>query len=73
MTARPFPTSSCAARSRGKSSSSYLKQHVLGAYFAVNASAKEFPVLQRLIRHKKDLAGKEIQLQDPTFAIKGFL
>ncbi len=51
----------------------YLKQKVLRAYFAINTSAKEFPILQRLIRHKKDLTGKEAQLQDPTFAMKGLL
>lgn len=51
----------------------YLKQKVLRAYFAVNTGSKEFPILQRLIRLKKDLAGKEAQLQDPTFAIEGFV
>jgi len=51
----------------------YLKQNVLTAYFAINTGSKEFPALQRLIRGKKDLAGKEVQLQDPTFAIKGLL
>jgi NADPH-dependent 2,4-dienoyl-CoA reductase/sulfur reductase-like enzyme len=51
----------------------YLKERVLTAYFAVNTSSKEFPVLQRLIRLKKNLIGKEAQLQDPTFAIKALL
>jgi NADPH-dependent 2,4-dienoyl-CoA reductase/sulfur reductase-like enzyme len=51
----------------------YLKQNVLTAYFAINTGSKEFPTLQRLIRAKKDLTGKEAQLQDPTFAIKGLL
>jgi 3-phenylpropionate/trans-cinnamate dioxygenase ferredoxin reductase component len=51
----------------------YLKQHILTAYFAINTSSKEFPVLQRLIRGKKDLTGQEIQLQNPTFALKGLL
>lgn len=46
---------------------------VLTAYFAVNTSSKEFPVLQRLIRLKKNLTGKEAQLQDPTFATKALL
>ena len=41
------------------------------AYFAINTSAKDFPMLQRPIRGKKDLGGKETQLQDPTFPIKG--
>ncbi|MGH7229854.1 MAG: NAD(P)/FAD-dependent oxidoreductase [Nitrospiraceae bacterium] len=48
----------------------YLKQHALHAYFAVNASAKDFPPLQRLIRQKKNLSGKEAQLQDPAISIK---
>ena len=51
----------------------YLKRHILTAYFAVNASSKEFPILQHLIRHKRDLAGRELQLQDPTDALKGLL
>jgi len=48
----------------------YLKRNILRAYFAINTSSKDFPILQRLIRQKKDLTGKESQLQDPTFAIK---
>lgn len=51
----------------------YLKQHALTAYFAINTGAKEFPALQRLIRTKKDLTGKEAQLRDPTVAMKGLL
>jgi NADPH-dependent 2,4-dienoyl-CoA reductase/sulfur reductase-like enzyme len=51
----------------------FLKQHVLTAYFAVNAGAKDFGALQRLIRGKKDLSGKEVQLQDPTVAVKTLL
>lgn len=44
----------------------YLKQHTLTAYFAINAAAKDFPPLQRLIKQHKDLGGKESQLQDPS-------
>jgi len=51
----------------------YFKQDVLSAYFAINASSKEFPPLQGLIRQKKNLTGKEAQLQDATFALKGLL
>jgi hypothetical protein len=43
---------------------------VLAAYFAINASAKDFPPLQRLIRQKTDLRGKEAQFQDPTIPLK---
>ncbi len=51
----------------------YLKQHALKAYFAINANAKELPALQRLIKSKTDLRGKEVQLQDPTVAVKSLL
>jgi NADPH-dependent 2,4-dienoyl-CoA reductase/sulfur reductase-like enzyme len=49
----------------------YLKRHVLRAYFAINTGPAEFGMLQRLIRQKRDLTGREEQLQDPRFAIKG--
>jgi NADPH-dependent 2,4-dienoyl-CoA reductase/sulfur reductase-like enzyme len=48
----------------------YLKQRRLTAYFAVNPSSKDLPVLQRLIRQKTDLSGKEPRLQDPAIALK---
>jgi hypothetical protein len=48
----------------------YLKQHALGAYFAVNINARELPLLQRLIREKTRLSGKEAQLQDPMVPLK---
>lgn len=51
----------------------YLKQHALRAYFAVNGSAKDFPTLQRLIRSKRDLSGKESHLQDPAASLKSLL
>ena len=51
----------------------YLKQGVLTAYFAMNTIAKDFPALQRLIRQKTDLRGKEAQLRDPTVSIKALL
>ncbi len=51
----------------------YLKQKRLRAYFAVNTGSKEFPFLQRLIRQKKDLTGKESLLRDPTIPIKGLV
>ena len=50
----------------------YLKQHALRAYFAINASAKDFPPLQKLIRQKRYLEGKEQQLQDPQISLKSF-
>jgi len=51
----------------------YLKEKVLKAYFAINTRSKEFPSLQRLIKQKKDLTGKEAQLQDPSVPIKSLL
>ena len=51
----------------------YLKENVLKPYFAINTGAKEFPSLQRLIKNKKDLTGKEAQLQNPSVLIKSLL
>lgn len=51
----------------------YLKNHVLRAYFAINASKREFPKLQRLIRQAVDLTGKDEQLSDPSFELKSLL
>jgi 3-phenylpropionate/trans-cinnamate dioxygenase ferredoxin reductase subunit len=51
----------------------FLKQHVLTAYFAVNTGSRDFLAMQRLIRGKKDLSGKEAQLRDPTVAVKTLL
>lgn len=48
----------------------YLKERRLRAYFAVNAKAKDFPLLQRLIKQRTDLAGKEDSLQDPAVPLK---
>lgn len=51
----------------------YLKQQTLRAYFAVNASGKDFPPLQRLIKSQKDLTGKEHLLQDPHVSLNSVL
>lgn len=51
----------------------YLKEHRLRAYFAVNANAKDFQPLQRLIRSGKDLSGQELQLQDAAVPVKTLL
>ena len=48
----------------------YLKEKILRAYFAVNTGAKDFPALQKLIKQKKDLSGKEAQLRDPSVPVK---
>lgn len=51
----------------------FLKQKVLTAYFAVNTGAKDFLALQRLIRGKQDISGKETQLQDSAVPVKSLL
>jgi len=51
----------------------YLKEHSLRAYFAIDTGSKDFLSLQRLIKNRKDLSGKEVQLQDPSVPIKSFL
>lgn len=50
-----------------------LKESVLRTYFAINTSSKEFTALQRLIRLRKDLVGRQAHLRDPAFAIKKLL
>jgi hypothetical protein len=39
------------------------------AYYAVNYKRKQYVPLQNLIKSKMDLAGREAQLQDPTFDV----
>ncbi len=51
----------------------YLKQGALRAYFAINGDSKELPILQRLIRARTSLVGREEQLQDPGIAVDGLL
>ncbi|MCH8191455.1 MAG: NAD(P)/FAD-dependent oxidoreductase [Chloroflexi bacterium] len=51
----------------------YLKDGLLRAYFAVNTPAREYPIFQRLIKRKKDLAGSIAELQDPSFSVRSLL
>jgi NADPH-dependent 2,4-dienoyl-CoA reductase/sulfur reductase-like enzyme len=51
----------------------YLQDGRLRAYFAINGNAKDFPILQRLIRGKKDLASKIAALEDPDFSLRDLL
>lgn len=51
----------------------YLKQHRLKAYFAINANNKDLPPLQKLIKNKTDLTGRETVLQDQTVTLKSLL
>ncbi len=51
----------------------YLKDDRLTAYFAINSNSREFPRLQRLIRNRTNLAGKDDALRDPDFDLKTLL
>ena len=51
----------------------YLKKKILRAYFAVNTGAKDCPALQKLIKHRKVLLGKEDQLRDPWVPVNSLL
>lgn len=51
----------------------YLRAGALKAYFAVNGESRDLPILQRLIRTRKTLVGREAQLRDPGFAIGSLL
>ena len=51
----------------------YLKQHRLMAYFAINANNKDLPPLQKLIKNKTDLTGRETALQDSDVQLKTLL
>lgn len=51
----------------------YLKNDTLRAYFAINASSREFPRLQKLIRRSVDLGGRDDELKDPSFDLKALL
>jgi NADPH-dependent 2,4-dienoyl-CoA reductase/sulfur reductase-like enzyme len=51
----------------------YMKDGLLTAYFAVNVEAREFSVFRRLILMKKDLAGREAELEDPATELRPLL
>jgi hypothetical protein len=51
----------------------YMRAGALKAYFAVNGDSTDLPILQRLIRTRKTLVGREPQLRDPAFAIESLL
>jgi NADPH-dependent 2,4-dienoyl-CoA reductase/sulfur reductase-like enzyme len=51
----------------------YLKDDRLTAYFAINSNSREFPRLQRLIRNRTNLAGKDGALRDRDFDLKTLL
>jgi hypothetical protein len=51
----------------------YLKKNCLTAYFAVNTKSREYPKLQKLIRQRIDLEGRDDELRDPAFDLKTLL
>ena len=51
----------------------FLKEDRLTAYFAVNSEQREFIPMQRLIRRKIDLSGRDAQLQDRSFNLRDLL
>ncbi|HLE82201.1 MAG TPA: FAD-dependent oxidoreductase [Dehalococcoidia bacterium] len=51
----------------------YVKLGILRAYLAINASQREFPPLQRMIRRKVDLSAKAAQIQDPGVELRSLL
>lgn len=51
----------------------YLAGDVLRAYLAVNASSREYPRLQTLIRRRVPLAGRDGELADPAFDLRTLL
>jgi len=51
----------------------YTQRGCLTAFFAVNASTREFPILRRLIQGHQSIAGRELELQDPAFNLRSLL
>lgn len=51
----------------------YLAGDILRAYLAVNASSREYPKLQKLIRRGVSLVGKDGELADPLCDLKTLL
>ena len=43
------------------------------AYFAINANNKDLPPLQKLIKNRTDLTGRETALQDQSLPLKSLL
>jgi NADPH-dependent 2,4-dienoyl-CoA reductase/sulfur reductase-like enzyme len=51
----------------------YLKDGVLTAYFAVNTDFREFSMLRRLIRMKKDVSTNKAELEDREFNLRSLV
>jgi hypothetical protein len=50
-----------------------MKKGAVTAYFAVNTEAREFSSLRRLILAHKDLTGREADLTNREFNLRGLL
>lgn len=51
----------------------YLKERRLRAYLAVNAAQRDFLPLQRMIRRRVDLSGKQAQLADTAVELRSLV
>lgn len=51
----------------------YLRDDRLTAFFGINASTRDLGSLRRLIQTKQDLSGREADLQDSAFNLRGLL
>jgi 3-phenylpropionate/trans-cinnamate dioxygenase ferredoxin reductase subunit len=57
----------------GSFMSMYTKKGYLTAFFAINASPRDFAVIRRLIQTHAEISGMEAQLQDLEFNLRGLL
>ena len=48
----------------------YLREGVMTAYFAVNTETREFSVARRLVRARKNVAGREADIDNPAFSLR---
>lgn len=48
----------------------YLREGVMTAYFAVNTETREFSVARRLVRARKNVAGRETDIENPAFSLR---
>lgn len=51
----------------------YLKNDVMTAYFAINASKVEYQTLGKIIESRRNLKGNEEHMEDPSFDLKNLL
>jgi 3-phenylpropionate/trans-cinnamate dioxygenase ferredoxin reductase subunit len=51
----------------------YLKGGTVTAFFAVNVPPREFAVVRQLIRQRKDVSGRESDLEDAAFNLRQLL